>query len=223
VAETWQNVVADARIALPGIPAYTDAVTLRLGNRVFKELIEEFRLMTTETDVTLDGTSREFTLNENHVGVWNATYLSSATATPIPLIETSVDELNARQGGWKTSATSTNPRWYQWQNSTGAALVGFENIPPTATSGGYPTVRLVVSLYTALTSGASLPATLLTVDPMVFGLCRAWAALRDPDRLPYFEEQYENAKNALGVYVARRQRNNPPAIEPGFGLGVASA
>lgn len=219
MAETYQNVVADARIALPGIPIYTDAVTLRLTNKIHKELVEEFRLVVTTADLTLTTTDREYDLNEGHVAIWSAEYRTSATAKPFPVYETSVDELDTDDAGWRDGRSGRPELYYQYAKSTGAAVVGFDRLPPTASSGGYPTVRLYVSLYTALASGDSIPATVRTSNVYVFGLCSEWARLRDPEKFEYFNAEFEKEKNKLAVYADRRQRRNHSRQIPFLRLG----
>jgi hypothetical protein len=224
MAETWQNAVADAKIGCPAFPIYTDAVALRFGNRVHKELVEEFRLMTTTADLTLTTTDREYALDETHVAIWAADYLTTATATPYPLSETSVDELDTEDPGWRDPNISGIPElFYQYQNSTGGAVVGFDRLPSTASTAGYPTVRIYVSLYTALVSGSSLPAVIRTSKVYSLGLCAAWSELRDPEKFPYWNERYKAAKDELGVYVSRRQRRNEPVVRTSFGFGVAAS
>jgi hypothetical protein len=222
MAETVANAIADTRRIYPDFPA-DSTLQVRFANIIHRNLVEEFRLATTTADLTLDGIAREFTLNEDHVAVWSADYLTSATATPIPLEPISYDELDVNSPGWRNSIERIPAAFYEWQGATGAAVIGFDSIPPTATSGSYPTVRMIVSVYTALTSGGNLPAVIRDNTPYVMGMAYQWALKRHSDDVPLRRALYEDAKNELGAYRMRRQRRNPPTLAPAIrGLGGRS-
>jgi hypothetical protein len=219
-AETVANVLTDARIAC--VDLADDADTLRWLNVVHRNLVEEFRLVTTSIDLTLTTTSREYSLGDQYTSIWSAEYRSSATATPIPVSPTSVDELDSDYGAWRDSRQSEPRFFYQYTDLNGAAVVGFDRLPSVATSGGYPTVRLYVSQYAALTAVGSIPASVRDYKVYVWGLCCEFAKMRKRDELPVWQQLYEDAKNQLGVYVMRRQRNNDPKIIPMLRAGVGA-
>lgn len=219
-AETCANVIADARVACPDLADDTD--TLRWLNAVHRDLVEEFRLATTNIDLTLVANTREYALGDQYSGIWSAEYRSSSTAQPIPVEPTSVDELDSEYGAWRDFRSSEPRFFYQYTDAAGAAVVGFDRLPNTSSSGGYPTVRLYVSIYTALTALGSIPASVRDYKVYVWGLCCEFAKLRKRDELPVFQQLYEDAKNQLGVYVMRRQRNNEPKIIPMLRAGVGA-
>lgn len=219
-AETVANVIEDARVACPDLA--DDTAALRWLNVVHRNLVEEFRLVTTTTDLTLVAGTREYTLGDEYSAIWSAEYRASSTATPIPVEPTSVDELDADYGAWR-DFRRTEPRFfYQYTDTNGAAVVGFDALPQTSSSGGYPTVRLYVSKYVALTGGGNIPASVRDYKVYTWGLCCEFAKLRKRDELPVFEKLYEDAKNQLGTYIARRQRNNEPKIIPMLRAGVSA-
>lgn len=216
-AEAVANVIADARISFPDIADDIDC--LRWLNVVHRNLVEEFRLSVTTRDLTLTTTDREYALADTDVAIWSAEYRASATAQPIPIYETSVDELDSEYGAWR-DFQRTQPYWYyQHVDANGAAVVGFDKLPQTASTGGYPTVRIYVSVYTALTALGNIPAAVRDYKVYVWGLCCEFAKMKHRDEIPRFEALYEEAKNALGVYVSRRQRHNEPRIVPMLRMG----
>lgn len=220
MAETVNNTVADIQEVFANLGTTT---CIRLLNIVHKRLIEEFRLYTTSVDFsTFDGSAREYAWNENHVAVWSAAWHQNSTAEPIPLDRTSVDQLDEDEDGWRNSIVSQPNRFYLYQKSDGAAVIGFDVIP-SASSGGYPLVRCQVSVHADLSAGNSLPATLKNNLPYVSGVCEIWASRRGtPAQAAFWNAQHEKDKNELGVYVQRRQRRNPPTLTPAFTAGASA-
>ncbi len=222
MAETLTNCFADVTRIYSDFT--TDAtLRLRLANIIHKQLVEEFRLATTEVDLVLDTTNREYALSETYVAIWSANYLTSATAKPFPIFQTSYDQLDEEEAGWRDSRSGRPTEFYDWQNSTGGALIGFDRIPATASVAGYPTVRLVVSVYTAFTAASdTIPAVCRDNTPYVAGIAEKWAEWRNKDDWEKRVEKFERAKNELGTYRQRRQRRNDPRLIPMLGLGARS-
>jgi len=223
MAAAVSDIYTDANVAMPDMATGTTD-SLRWLNVVHKDLCEEFRLLETFTDLTLTTSAREYALAETYVTAWAAEYRTSATAQPFPIYETSIPELDAENQGWRNDNLKGQPTlWYQDANATGGAVIGFDKIPATASSGGYPTVRVWVSNYTAFTAtGDLIPAVCRDHMVYVWGLCYQFAKMRHRDELAQWEAIYQEAKNELGIYLQRRQRNNTPRAIPMIKTGVAA-
>lgn len=225
MSETVANIYLDANIAMPDMATGTTD-SLRWLNTVHKELCEEFRLNETSSDLTLSTSAREYDLAEGYVSVWSAEYRTSSTAAPFPIIPSSIAELDEEYANWRNDQIKGQPTLFYVDSkadNTGKAVVGFDKIPATASSGGYPTVRIWVSTYTAFTSTSdTIPQVCKTHWVYVYGLCTKFAEMRKPEDLERFNALYEREKDRLGVYVQRRQRNNDPRIiaTPRFGIGA---
>ena len=185
--------------------------------------MEEFRLATTSIDLTLDTTNREYALGETYVAIWSAGYYTSATAQPFPVYPTSYDELDEEDAGWRNSLKGPPRMFYEWQTSAGGAVVGFDKIPSVATDTGYPTVRLIVSVYTAFTATSdTIPAVCRDNTVYVDGMASLWAKWRNKPDWKERIEMFDLAKNELGTYRARRQRRNDPRVMNTFRMGSRS-
>lgn len=219
--ETTLNVREDAILLYSDIPPLTGtnpssaqtAQSLRILNRVHRELLNMLPLVTSLQTLTLDGTSREYSISENYVAIWTAEYLFTATSQPQILDPTSVEQLNADQPGWRTTFPGVPFRWYSFQGSSGPIL-GFDPIPPTATVAGYPTVRYQVSEYVALTAAGTIPSTVDTADVYVMGLAAYWGKYTKKDNWQETWAMYEDAKQRLDGFLTMKQKNNPPTINP---------
>mgnify|MGYP001095262853 CR=1 FL=1 len=219
--ELVANVIADALVAMPDMA--NDASCLRWLNVIHKELCEEFQIVTASADLTLSTATRDYDLSDTYAAVWSAEYRSSSTAYPIPLERVSVAEYDVENAAWRNTSQGQPTAFYMYTKNDGTPSIGFDRIPSTATSGGYPTVRIYVSLYTALTSNGNLPASIRDYMVYVWGLCYKFAQFRHQDEAAQYGKFYEDAKNALGVYMGRKQRHNPPRQIPMLRAGVAAS
>lgn len=221
MTESVQDTILDIRRVYPEIG--TDDAVLRMLNSVHSELIEEFPLVIDTQTVILDGSSREFSLDEDWVAIWSVDYLTSATQR-YPVVATSVDELDENNPGWRSSRLGVPSQYYEWATTTGA-VIGFDPIPQTATTpssaSGYPRIEMQVSVREPLTLQSNLPATLRTNDVYVKGVALQHAEELVPDEYQLRYALYEQAINALAGYKARRQRRNPSKVSPFLFSGVS--
>lgn len=225
MSETVGTIFTDANIAMPDMDLASPYTTgLRHLNTVHKELCEEFRLYETSADLTLSTSAREYALAEGSVSVWSAEYRTTSTSAPFPLIPSSIPEFDAEWANWRNDQIKGQPTmFYVDAKSDGTAVIGFDRIPATASSGGYPTVRCWISTYTAFTQTTDVISALCKTHWVyVYGLCSKFAKIRKNDEAEYWTALYENEKDLMGVYIQRRQRNNDPKTIPMLRTGIGA-
>ncbi len=183
-------------------------------NKTQVALCEEFALYTNIVDFTLVAGQREYVIPETYKTLFSANYIQASSAQPIYLTESSVDELDNENPGWRTTFTGVPFRWYEWSNSNGNPVVGFDPIPSTSSSAGYPTIRLVVGLYVPLTATDSLPQTIRGSSVYREGLCYQWAKHRNKPDLAIRKSLWEEARDELGIFLARKERRLSPRQSP---------
>lgn len=87
----------------------------------------------------------------------------------------------------------------------------------------FPIVQIEVSLFVPLLSTSSFPSTIKSSRPYVYGVLREWAGIKrgfseEQSRM----NQYESAKDELGIFVERKQARNEPRLNSAWGGSVAS-
>ncbi len=221
MAFTVASVFTRARLAYNDLPLETTTIGLQLINELHEELVGELKLVTTTAYIVLDGTNRDFTLDPTYKAVWNADYLMSEDAAPIALYETSVEQLDASYPGWRFPQPSLPTQYYI--ENTSAPVIGFDFIPGTATSpattAGFPIVRIVPSLYTALTANGNIPASLRSPALYIKGLVAKWAETKMKPDVNLRVQAFEEEKITTSSYIASKQKANPPRLVPFFAGG----
>lgn len=226
MATTVASIITDAQLVYSDLPLATNPTygsqVLRLLNLVHVDLCEFLPLATTSYDVPLVAGTREYNISETYKAILTADYWYSATNAPTQLIWTSVDELDIEDPGWKNTFTGIPYRWYEYTGATGQPIVGFDPVPSLASSGGYPTVRLLVSLYTALAAGDSLPTSIKSPDCYIDGLVYQWSKYKGKPDWQMRKAAYEESKANLAAYFARKQRHNMAQLSPSLPFGFKS-
>ncbi len=142
-------------------------------------------------DVTLDGVNREFAYDATILRIWSATYFTSATSYKV-LRPTSIDKLDNTRRTWRQTSASAPTYYYE-----NGGNIGFYPTPPTATVGGYPKATLACTVETVLVAGNSLPTSVKSPWPWVYGICGMWAADRHPELEDKFTRKYAAAFESL--------------------------
>lgn len=177
--KTVTQIVAKAKRHAPGAE---DATLLDWLQTAYKRLLTKAQFRT--TDVTLssivDGT-REYTWAEADVRCWGVTWYKSATDF-WPLTATSEDELRDENEAWKEATDEGDPKAFYIAsrldastNKTGKLVIGFDVIPDTTTSGGYPKAVCHCTEHTAISGATEIPYSMLDEMYLVWAMCEFWA------------------------------------------------
>jgi hypothetical protein len=189
-------------------PRCSDTRALRVLNRIHRRILSRVQVRNSSTDISLTSGTRQYDLAATVMKVWAGYYIKSATADDFyPLIETSVDELDQRDSGWRSrtnTSSSTPDLYYVTSAVTGDGAknqVGFVEIPPTTTSGGYPKVTLHTTDCAELATDDSVPTNLLDDEIYLAGMSYLWARQYDKENAGSHEAWFESEidKNILHV------------------------
>lgn len=188
MATTFQTIIDDAQRTFQDMP---DATALTLVRDIDRRVLQRIPLYKTTEDITLVAGTREYALNEATVRVWHADYLESSTAEPEGLIATQIEWLNQNVPGWRNTEEA-RPREYYTDYDLSDLKIGFNPIPETSSSGGYPTVRLYVSRI-RLSAGLSdtVPKGLTSDEVYKTGLRWLWAQETRLEEAEYWRGLYE--------------------------------
>ena len=112
--------------------------------------------------IPLAAGTREYALSGSVYKIWEAYYQESAVeATWYKLAPMSLQQLASR-GAWRSQGQQVRPTEFYVSTSisgnTSTNVIGFNQIPPTTTSGSYPNVTLYCTVVADLGSGDQLPA-----------------------------------------------------------------
>lgn len=194
-------------------PEITSAVASEYLGYAHRELCFDMPLYMTDEDITLDGSSQSFAINEDDLRVWSATYHYSATRSK-PLRAMTKRKMDLTMSGWRNTPEQV-PTMYAVVDDAGTKKVLLYPSPSVATSGGYPKVTLSVSRYVALST--NLPSGL--VAPDVYALFAAYKYALDHDmqsraRLLQPELHMAIQKNLQGFDF--KVADAPPSSAPAF-------
>lgn len=140
----------------------TSAEAIRLANMIHKRILARLGIRDTSIDISLTAGTREYDLAETAIQIRAAYYVRSATAGDFQqLDETSTDKMDLLDTGWRNRTTQSQPRLYfvnsLVNSNTSKKRIGFDPIPDTTTSGGYPKVTLYITQHTDLVGADTLP------------------------------------------------------------------
>jgi len=143
-------------------PEITDQVAMEYLQYANRELCFDMPIYTVEEVILPDGANRTYTLNQNDMRVWSATYYYTATYSK-PLIATTKRGMELHYSGWRNTPHNVPTQYAVYKESD--VLTLFVNpLPITAASGGYPNITLRVSRYYDLEQSGNLPNSLVAPD-----------------------------------------------------------
>ncbi len=218
------DIFLDVRGTYNDCPSEVTDQGLRLANRIHREIVADFKVATIVDYVIFDGVTRDYPLNENYLAVWECDLLLSANSAPLPLTETSVDQLNQESPGWKFPQASQPTSWYL--ESANGPVLGTDWIEATPTNpantSGFPILRYTASNYVPLTAGSSIPTTLRSPEVYIAGIVARWGRMRGKDGWEQKEGIYQDEKRELEKYLITKQKYNEPRVRPFFAGGAAT-
>lgn len=196
-------------------PDFVDTTShAEYANLVHRDVLTRIPLRVTTRDIAYT-TAQEYAIQDTEVRVWSVELYTTATSHR-PLIETSVEHLNATQRNWRSAPTTNQAtRFYIWSNTTGR-VIGIVPAPASAASGGYPLLRLYVSAADVLTTSSSIVAGLENDDLYTYGMAARYALDEHRDQYDFWQEKYEMAmQKEMGHYFGFNV-NAPTGIVPGW-------
>jgi hypothetical protein len=177
-----------------------------LFNEAHVEIIRNCHLIPdTTTTITLTSGTQEYALPDSCVRVWDAAYYSTSTNW-VSLEQTNVDTLFNDYGpGWQLQSAGT-----PWSFFERGGNIGFMPAPNVTSTGGYPSVTLFYTNYTALSFYDKLPTTIMSMYPWVYFICSKQAVVTAPDKVPMYHNLYEQEMKRMqeGIY-GRVARDRP--------------
>lgn len=161
-------------------------------------------------DVNLTAGTYEYALDVDILKVTGAELRKSATdVRPMRAIEKS-----DLRGAWRDAERRDPSRFYLARNNSGVRVVGFDGIPPTTTSAGYPIARLYVTRGITLTDVGNLNSGIRSVDTYVFGACWRLAPEFKPEMTDYWRKLYEGKKTEEFQLAWGSNTGSAPSIQP---------
>jgi len=172
------EVVSRFRRHCKGCPAST---AMDLFNTAYKRLLDKAQLRITDVTFSsiVDGT-REYDWAEADLRCWGVTWYKSATDF-WELTPTSEDALRDPDGAWKERTDEGDPSTFYiaarkdtTAGATGKLVIGFDLIPDTTTTGGYPKAVAHCTQHTTISGSTVLPYSLLDEMYFVYYMCEMW-------------------------------------------------
>jgi hypothetical protein len=220
MATTFQTIIDDAQRTFNDMP---DATALTLVRDIDRRVLQHIPLYKATEDITLVAGTREYALNEATVRVWHAEYLEASNSDPEAMQAVQVEWLNQNVSGWRSTSRG-RPREYYTDYNLSDLLIGFNPLPETSTSGGYPTVRCYVSrirLAAQLTD--TVPKGLTSDEVYKTGIRWLWAQETRLEEAEYWRGLYEKHLADEARHYADRLVQAPRSITPSWmprGRGV---
>lgn len=205
---------------------FDDINALEYMQEVHNHILSLCRVKPDENvDINLVQGQFTYALDPLVMKVWDARYINSATTGDSRRLEPrAVDELDFQtRGQWRYNPAGT-PIWYDERSGQLVVIPA----PDTATSAGYPIVRLVVQKSDTLTLDSVLPTAVHEYDAWVFGLglkyakekgnVRVMARITKGTPLTFspaqtFEYLYTQAINNLIAFTEGKSARERPNIQ----------
>ena len=219
--DSTTQVVADFNLRYPDVGT---TAAERLLNMVHKRIISRLAIRETTRDISLTDGTREYDLNEADTHIRAAYYIRSATAGDYKeLIPRSVDWMDEFNDGWRASTDESEPNEYYVasliDSDTSKKRIGFHQIPPTTTSGGYPVVRLYVVQNATLSGADTIPADLLDSQIYLDGMSWLYAKEQGlPSEQKWFQD-FEFQIHQNRAHIDRMNRHDPNIFYPSWASG----
>lgn len=157
-----------------------------------REILLETRCREETISVSLTDGTRLYDLSSTALLVLGADYMTSATANPKPLQETHLDDLDEDSRGHRARLTEGTPSRYFLRHpsdsDTSELQIGFDPIPDTTTSSGYPIVRVYAIKEADLTNFETVPPMLKSDEVYLSVMCRDYALEADHQKYPFWHE-----------------------------------
>lgn len=149
------------------------------------EILDELKLRKSTLAISLTAGTREYTLSLTALHIEEAYYQPSVTVTTWKkLVPVSTEQLSDR-GNWRMQAQNQVPNQYYVSTAisgnTSVMVIGFDQLPPTTTSGSYPNVTLYGDFSADLIGSDSLPTAITYANVYAYTMCEKFAIIKQQD------------------------------------------
>lgn len=193
----------------------------RLFNMIHKRILARLGLRDTTATISLTAGTREYDLAEANLQIRVAHYVRSANDGDFyELRETSTDALDELDEGWRGRADRSEPHCFYVRSvvdaDTSEKQIGFVELPPTTTSGGYPNVTLYVTQNAVLSGSDTIPAALQDSQIYLDGMSWLFAKEQGLESRDYWKAEYEKRCHEEMAFIKRMARKDPTIYFPSW-------
>lgn len=212
MADTITQLTTDIQIRFPDL---SSTIAERYANVIHNQLMRRLGIRETTTDISLTAGTREYDLAESNVSIKSASYIKTSSDNDFIVLErTSRDELDLTDDRWRTRVTRGTPLRFYISSAADAdsseKKIGFDPIPDTTTSGGYPIVRLYHSAIATLSGSDVLPPDISSSQVYLDGMSYLHCKATRKKEVEYWRAQYRLSLDEE-VDLYRQQVRNHPA------------
>lgn len=206
MASTVTQVIAKFR------RTYPDCGDTRAGELfadTHREILVRLRLRETVVSISLTDGTREYDLGDTTLLVNSVVFVNSATEDDFyPLDAMSVDHLDYEDPRWRGRIAEDSPTLYYLRNVTSSdtskQVIGFDPIPDTTTSAGYPIVKVYCQQEGTITTSETVPPQLLSDQIYIYKMAQMYAAEKDQKKYQFFSALYEEEFQRNLVHIKNR-------------------
>jgi hypothetical protein len=207
MASTVNQIIARFQRRFRGVEA---SYALTLFDDAHRTILKKCEVRNTTRAITLTSGTRQYDLAASVYKVHEAYYERTSDAgTWTPIIETSLSKLAAVSQGWRARSAQSEPYFYYITSATstdsGKNQIGFEPIPGTTSSGGYPRVVLYVTEYAALTGSETVPENLLDDSVYLDLMSESFCKENEHEKLALYTEAARRSLEANAQHVENLQ------------------
>lgn len=175
-----------------------------------RTILKKCEVRNTTRAITLTAGTRQYDLASSVYRVHEAYYeRTSDPGTWMPIIETSLNRLATISQGWRARSPESEPHFYYITSAVSSDSaknqIGFEPIPGTSSSGGYPRVQLYVTEYAALTGSETVPENLLSDDVYLDLMSEAYCKENEHEKLELYAVAAAKSLEANAQHVENLQ------------------
>ena len=168
--------------------------------------ITKFRLRENEVDISLTEGVREYDLAGTMAATREAYYKPQEDpSTWQVLYGVSIDQLARVEPGWRGNDNTGDPNRYyikaKADSDSGQRVIGFDPLPQTTTSGGYPIVTLYCVQLADLTASETVPDFVITDEWFLYEMSARYAVRQDREQTLYWEERARKELDLLQSYI----------------------
>lgn len=189
------------------VPELDDATIRDYIQEVHNDLGYHLPLKRVEEDHNLVALQEQYVLNSLTERVWSVELINSATDSRA-LLAIDYENLIESQPNFRRMPAGTPRRYYVSRDDDSERVIGVLPVPISATSGGYPILRVRTSRTSPITNATVLPMG-VSADVYVYGSLSRWNPVDLAMRAMYEKQvQMEATKEGFANVQA------PPSVRP---------
>ena len=189
------------------------AMALTYCKEVWREVCNKAQIEEQSESVTLVATQREYTIDTGTQPVEKiqAVYYRESATSAFQLAPVSVDWMDFyAKVDWRTTTDDGTPaRYYIVAKDDGTVKIGFDPIPDTSPTAGYPTVVIYGSSYRgALTTATEVPGIVSEIRLLIEGIKWRYSLDHDPARSPLWDSTFQHFLNEFLLHINTQQEDS---------------